>query len=78
MSDPAPLPRSALVGGAVALAAVVLEVWASWGTGARVDPPLPWSVASGWPTPLRVVWWGIATLGVLLANRGLARMAGSP
>ena len=78
MSDDAPLPRSALLGGAVALLAVGLEVWASWRTGARVDPPLSWLVASGWPTPLRVVWWTAATVGVVMANRGLARMTGSP
>lgn len=72
------LPRAALVGGAVALLAVVLELWGSWGTGATARPPASWLVASGWPTPVRVAWWVAATVGVFLANRGLARAAGRP
>lgn len=71
------LPPFALMGGAFALLAIGLEVWSSWGTGARVDPPMSWLVATGWPTPVRVVWWAAATGGVLLANRGLARATGT-
>lgn len=76
--QPRPVPRAALWGGAVALLAVVLELWGSWGTGASTSAPASWFVASGWPAPLRVLWWTIATVGVFAANRGLAHMAGSP
>lgn len=76
--SPEPLPRIALLGGLLALIAVGLEVWGSWGTGARTDPPAAWLVASGWPTPVRIVWWSAATVGAFLANRGLAHVTGSP
>lgn len=72
------LPRSALVGGGFALFAVALEMWGSWGTGATPQPPASWLVPSGWPTAVRVGWWLVATLGVFLANRGLARATGRP
>lgn len=72
------LPRAALVGGAVALMAIVLELWGSWGTGADLAPPASWLVPSGWPTALRVAWWLAATAGVFVANRGLARVTGRP
>lgn len=72
-----PLPRSALLGGSVALLAVVLELWGSWSTGASTSAPASWFVAPGWPTPVRVVWWAIATVGVFAANRGLAHTTGS-
>lgn len=81
--DPAPgtdgvLPRAALAGGGLAALAVALEVWGSWGVGASAEPPGSWLVASGWPTPLRVTWWLAASVGVYLANRGLARVTHRP
>lgn len=72
------LPRAALVGGIIALVAVLLEMWGSWGTGAEPTPPASWFVPSGWPTFLRVAWWLAATTGVFLANRGLARVTHRP
>lgn len=75
--QPRPLPRTALWGGGMALFAVALELWGSWGTGASTSAPASWFVAAGWPTPLRVLWWTLATVGVFTANRGLAHVMGS-
>lgn len=72
------VPRSAFLGGAIALVAVVLEVWGSWGVGADPRPPLSWLVPSGWPMPVRVTWWLVAAAGTVAANRGLAVATGRP
>lgn len=78
LDDESALPWVAVGGGLLALVAILLEVWGSWGTGANPRPPASWLVPSGWPVALRVAWWSAATVGVYLANRGLARLTHRP
>lgn len=68
----------ALAGGAVTMLAVVLEFLGSF-LGDSPSTGYPgWLVPIAWPTPVRVVWWLVATVGAVAASRGTAYATGRP
>lgn len=73
-----PVPWWALAGGAVTMLAVVLEFLGSL-LGDSPSTGYPgWLVPIGWPTPVRVGWWLVATMGAVAASRGTAYATGRP
>lgn len=76
--EPRPAGGWAIAGGLFALMAVALELRGSLAIGGTPSGSAPWLVVQGWPQWLRAAWWALATLGVLAAQRGLARVFDRP